>query len=73
METSVSTTKPSFEMDCEEFAAAKVSFKLMDITTGEHRQFVLEFATKHRWAVAHADGTAFLYPSPKDAEQDNWP
>ena len=58
----ISTSRPNYESECEENRAAGVAFKLTGIESRKDREFVLMFAEKYRWTVAHGDGVAFFTP-----------
>lgn len=58
MLNSTSTTSSRWQADCEIFRRRGKPFELRDVTTSEHRQFVLEFAAQYGLSVAHGDGIA---------------
>ena len=52
------TTISRWQADCETFRRTGKPFELRDVTTSEHRQFVLEFAARYGLSVFHGDGIA---------------
>jgi len=59
---SLNTAKPRWQEDAEGYAQAGIPFEIKGIKTQQHRQFVLDFVVRHRWAAAHGDGIARLHP-----------
>jgi hypothetical protein len=61
----VSTSKASWQKDCETFRRAGVPFKVTGVRGKEHQDFVLGFAAKHQLTIAQGNGVAYFAAGPQ--------
>ena len=58
-----STSKADWKRDCAKLKTAGVPFKVTGIQTDDHRKFLLDFAAKHKLAMAEGDGIVYFTPT----------
>jgi hypothetical protein len=58
------TQVPLWQIDCEAFRKAEREFELRDVSTEEHRQFVLAFCGRYNWKPKQSGTTVLFLPPP---------
>ena len=59
---STSTAKADWKKDCAAFRRAKIPFKVIGVRTDEQQQFLLNFAARFDYSLAHGDNVVYLVP-----------
>jgi hypothetical protein len=63
-----STTVPTWQKDCENFAKGRGLFELLNVSTTDHFLFVIEFCKKHDLDYTLAEDTLLFAPRQKVAD-----